>query len=118
MVGMTHVIGVAGVKRAMRMSAKTNLAIQRGLKRAGLYIQRESQKIVPVDTGALKNSAGTSSVGLGWHTTVAVFYTQSYAIYVHERTELRHKPGKQAKSLEDVVRKQRARILNIIAGGP
>jgi len=116
MVGMLNVVGVAGVRRAMRMSAGTRIAVERGLKRAGLFVQRESQKIVPVDTGALKNSAGTSSTGFGWNTTVAVFYTQSYAIYVHERTELRHKPGKRAKFLESVVREQRARILAIIAG--
>jgi len=35
---------------------------------------------------------------------VVVGYTQDYAVYVHERTELKHKPGKQAKFLESPAR--------------
>ena len=35
-------------------------ALEKGLVVAGLRIQREAQKLAPVDTGALKNSAFTS----------------------------------------------------------
>jgi|HubBroStandDraft_1064217.scaffolds.fasta_scaffold131066_2 hypothetical protein len=35
-------------------------ALEKGLVVAGLRIQREAQKLTPVDTGALKNSAFTS----------------------------------------------------------
>lgn len=88
--------------------------VARGLKKAGLFLQRESQKVVPVDTGALKNSAGTRSEGSGWDTDVVVFYTQSYAVYVHERTGLHHKPGKIAKFLETPAREKHDEILRIV----
>ncbi len=38
---------------------------EEGLLRSGLKLQRASQKLVPVDTGALKNSARTVIVPLG-----------------------------------------------------
>jgi hypothetical protein len=59
--------------------------MSKGLKRAGLFVQRESQKICPVDTGALRNSAFTRHTGQGADTVVEVGYTQNYAIFVHER---------------------------------
>lgn len=42
-------------KRAVRGGA----TLEQGLLLGGLRLQRESQKLVPVDTGALKNSAFT-----------------------------------------------------------
>jgi hypothetical protein len=56
----------------------------RGLSAAGLYLQRESQKIVPVQTGNLKNSAFTRRFGLGVKIDVIVGYTAVYAAFVHE----------------------------------
>ena len=54
------------------------------LKAAGLLLQRESQKLVPVDFGFLKASAYTRATGTGLATVVQVGYTASYAVYVHE----------------------------------
>ncbi len=34
-------------------------SLEEALLKSGLFLQRESQKLVPVDTGALKNSAFT-----------------------------------------------------------
>jgi len=59
-------------------------AFGKALKRAGLLVQRESMKVTPVDTGALKLSAFTMSEGKGTDTVVTVGYRQAYAIYVHE----------------------------------
>lgn len=59
----------------------------RGLKDAGLFLQRESQKIVPVQLGNLKNSAFTRRVEPGH---VVVGYTANYAVYVHENLEAAH----------------------------
>lgn len=118
MVQITEVVGVEEVlTRLKQAKVKAGLEIERNLKKAGLYLQRLSQKVVPVATGALKNSAGTRAKGAGVHTAVAVFYTQHYAIYVHERTDLRHKTGKQAKFLEQPAKEHRDDILRIIAGG-
>ena len=86
----------------------------RGLIRAGLYVHRESQKIVPVDTGALKGSSYTRHTGTGADMVVRIGYQQSYAVFVHERTELRHKPGKSAKYLEIPLRKGVKDMVKII----
>lgn len=45
---------------------------------------------------------------------VIVGFTQNYAIYVHERTELRHKPGKQAKFLETPARTMQGELFRIV----
>jgi len=63
----------------------------RGLKRAGLLLQRESQKIVPVDTGNLKASAFTRLEGSGWKAAAIVGYTAIYAVWVHEAVGMRLK---------------------------
>lgn len=79
------VIGLGTILTNLR-ARSTNLAIgfQRGAKKAGLYLQRESQKLVPVEYGPLKASAYTRAVGVGLTTVVYVGYTASYALYVHE----------------------------------
>lgn len=64
------------------------VGVSRGLFKAGLALQRESQRIVPVDTGALKASAFTSAKGSGFGTVVTVGYTADYALNVHERVEM------------------------------
>ena len=60
-----------------------------GLKLAGLYLQGQSQNIVPVDTGFLKASAITRAAGRGWNTLVTVAYTALYAMFVHENVEMK-----------------------------
>jgi hypothetical protein len=114
---MIKVIGVEEIQRKLREANVTlGSEIQRGLTKAGLFLQRESQKVVPVEFGILKNSAGTRVIGSGWYTDVVVFYAASYAVYVHERTELKHKKGKMAKFLETPARENKEKILKIIAG--
>ena len=46
-------------KRITQVTAKTG-SLEKGLLQGGLFLQRISQKVVPVDTGALKASAFTS----------------------------------------------------------
>lgn len=45
--------------KAIQLGASKGLSLLQTIMRAGLLLQRESQKQVPVDTGALKNSAFT-----------------------------------------------------------
>lgn len=49
------------VKREMRngVAGGRNITLKQALLKVGLRLQRESQKLVPVDTGMLKNSAFT-----------------------------------------------------------
>jgi len=103
--------------KALRGRGKTDaVAFERNMKRAGLFLQRESQRVVPIDTSNLKNSAFTRQVGAGWAIDVIVGYTAMYAVYVHENLEARHAPGKQAKFLEGPLRVHRQRIIRIIRG--
>jgi hypothetical protein len=106
--------------------------VELGLKTAGLYLQRESQLLVPVDFGILKASAFTRAFGKGFDTVVIVGYTAFYAMFVHEMVEMkgrglpRSAPSKgnywdpagrgQAKFLEAPARDEdrRKRMLNIV----
>lgn len=63
-------------------------AIGKGLRLAGLALQRESQLLVPVEFGVLKASAFTRAVGREANTVVTVGYTASYAIFVHEKVDM------------------------------
>jgi len=63
----------------------------RGVRIAGLRLQRESQRLVPVNFGVLKASAFTRAEGEGLGTEVNVGYTAAYAIYVHENVEMKLK---------------------------
>ena len=118
MADVTRITGVDSVIRKMRKSKKmTGKALEAGLKRGGLYVQRESQKVVPIDLGNLKNSAFTRAFRSGLRTVVVVGYTAFYAVYVHEDLKARHRPGKRNKYLEHPIREKRDRILKIIAQG-
>jgi len=88
--------------------------LPKALLTAGLFIQRESQKIVPVDTDVLRPSADTRMDPINSKPSVIVVYTTGYAIYVHEDMEARHSPGKQAKFLEQPLREKRKRVIEIV----
>lgn len=57
--------------------------VKKGLTKAGLDLQREAQRRVPVDTGNLKASAFTRLLPYQ-EPEVIVGFTAAYAIYVHE----------------------------------
>lgn len=98
---MVRINGVRQIRRMLRRTRqRTAAGAERGLIKAGLMLQRESQRIVPVDTGVLRNSARTRAEGSGFDTRVIVSYGTSYAIFVHEILTNNHKPGKSPKFLE------------------
>lgn len=102
------------VGRLLTKKGMVARGMERGLKKAALFLQAESQKIVPVDTGNLKNSAYTRTEGSGFETTAEVGYTADYAIYVHEDLEARHKPGKYAMYLLTPALAFREKMIDII----
>lgn len=112
--GLQGHTGLATAARAAK--ERLGAAVRANLFRAGLFLQRESQKIVPVDTGALRASAVTRAEGSGDTPSVVVSYSADYAVYVHENLETRHKPGKTAKYLETPLREKRARLVQIVEG--
>lgn len=85
---MANIVQVTGVKEVLlNMKFREKMledGMVRGLKKAGLHLQRESQKKAPVEFGNLKASAYTRAEGRGWKTSVLVGYTAAYALHVHE----------------------------------
>lgn len=124
--------GVQQVLLNLRIQQKVIAAnVARGLKTAGLMLQRESQKLVPVNLGNLKASAFTRATGQGFDTVVNVGYTANYALYVHEAVGMKLKGQKrtgfgakgkywdpqgraQAKFLEQPARTLTSDLLRII----
>lgn len=80
------------------------LLIGQNLIRAGYYIQRESMKIVPIQTGNLRDSAFHRFTGTGLQTRVQVGYTAAYALFVHEIVEYAHGSEFNAKHREKIAR--------------
>jgi len=97
----------------MRMEASK--ALQLGLNMGGLFLQRESQKLVPIDTDTLRLSAQTRPDPINGRPSTVVEYGTDYGIYVHKNLEARHAPGTQAKFLEQPFREKMDRIVEIIA---
>lgn len=102
--------------RARVRSRRTRYAagVERGIRKATAFLLRESLRLVPVDTGALRASARTRFEGEGLQTEGWVSYNTHYAIYVHEDLHARHAPGKTAKYLERPAREQAAEIRRIV----
>lgn len=112
-------VSVGGVKVVLKNLRRYKKMIpknvHRGMKKAGLFLQRKSQEVVPVDTGHLKSSAFTRGEGEGKNFIVIVGYTASYAIYVHENPNAFHLPPTQWKFLEDPAKRYRREMHLIIA---
>lgn len=120
---------VAELKRYTNSMA---VGVGLGLREAGVLLQKESQKSVPIEFGNLRASAYTIARGAGFGTSVDVGYTASYALYVHEKVGmvLRGQPrrpspphiGKywdpqgqgQAKFLEAPARRLAPQLIRII----
>jgi len=109
---------VRGVKKIVRnLKKQGRLAAHRcevGLKRAGLFLQRESLFICPIEWGNLRGSSFCRAKGKGYRVVVQVGYTADYAVYVHERLDLHHDAPTQAKFLEQPARTKRAEMFKII----
>ncbi len=85
--------GLATVRRKMAKAVRDQLKrTERALVRASLFLQRESQKVCPVEFGVLKNSAFTrlEVPAPAPVIKVRVGYTAAYAIFVHENLDALH----------------------------
>jgi len=132
---MASLVKITGMSTVLsnlkRAEASVGIRAAVGLKAAGIFLQRESQRLVPVDTADLKASAFTRSSGFGAATTVTVGYTKKYAMFVHEAVGMKLQGQKrtgegakgrywdpqgraQAKFLEEPSRRLRVQIRAII----
>lgn len=100
-----------GINKTAQQIAK---GFERGMKKAGLKLLRESQRITPVDTGALRASGRMRTEGKGIEIEVIVSYSTWYAVYVHEILWYYHKPPTQAKFLEQPFRQLRPQLVAMI----
>lgn len=104
--------------------------LSQNLLRAGLYLQRESQRLVPVEYGVLRNSAFTRREDTGRKFIVLVGYTAAYAIYVHEippypyktkkgklRSGAKHRAPTGWKYLERPYREKHKQLMKIVQDG-
>lgn len=100
------VTGLSSVLRNLKASkSEIGRGIERGLKRGGLFLQRESMKQVPVDLGNLRASGFTRSEKSGIDTEVTVGYTAEYAAAVHEKPMKRKGQPRQGNHLDGQKRK-------------
>jgi hypothetical protein len=114
MSAVLHIKGVKAAVKALEQQAKVRQQrLHAGLKKGGLFLQRESQKIVPVQYGILRASAFTRAEGEGKDFFVRVGYTAQYAIFVHENLDSHHEVG-QAKFLEAPAREKTSQLIAII----
>jgi len=87
-----------------------------GVRKAAIFIQGESQEVVPQRLGVLINSAFTDAEMTGRGPVARVGYTALYAPFVHEMPESNNftKPGTGPKFLQRPISENHGPILNII----
>lgn len=113
---MSTVQGSKEIAAALKKHQKgLTKGMEIGLFRAGTFLQRLSQKLVPVDDNVLKPSANTrwAEPMMPGKPEVVVSYSTDYAVYVHEDLNAKHKIG-QAKYLETPYRVYKDVMVGIV----
>ncbi len=113
---MASLVKITGMRKVLLNLKRSNKILGRkfeaGLKSGGLLLQREAQKITPVDKNNLRPGARTRKIsGIGFNVDVVVEFLAEYAVYVHEDLEAKHAEGTSAKYLEKPARQKRKEIL-------
>lgn len=117
---MADMIKITGMQQVIRninaARNKISTGIDRGLIRGGQFLQAESMKICPVNTGNLRASAFTRKAYIGRH-HVIVGYTAFYAGFVHENLNAAHGKAFNIKYADRIARRglreKRARKLGM-----
>jgi len=95
-------------------------AFERGLKKAAEFVKTESQKLVPVDTGALHDSSEVVNIGKdGFKAVYGVSYGYGlepfdYSWLQHYVLYYSHTPPGQALYLSEVIETRKDEIVAII----
>lgn len=104
--------GMDALQKAMsgKSGDEAKVVLKMALYQEAQLIMKDSLRLVPVDTTALKQSGGIEPpVTRGDRISVQMGYggaASAYALKQHEDLTLRHKAGKQAKYLENPARKR------------
>lgn len=103
---MARITRFTGLKQVLlrmkREQSMQGVNVERGLKKAGLFLLAKSMKEVPVEHGVLKASGFVRHKGSGFSTKVYVGYTAAYAIYVHENMDATHGEAFNMKHSADI----------------
>ena len=116
MANVAEIRGVANVVKAIQRKGRTSVErLTHGLEMAGHFLLRESQLVVPIDTGNLRGGGFRRTEDANTlNVRVLVGYVAAYAIYVHEMMDVHHQPGKQAKYLTGPMHEKNAEIKRIV----
>ena len=105
---LAKVKGVQQIIKNMGRARKSVAAgVSSGLVKGGRFLQRESQLLVPVNLGNLKNTAFTRKTSSGLTTHVVVGYTAGYATFVHEDLDKVHGKAFNTKYAAEIAGKGR-----------
>jgi hypothetical protein len=95
-----------------RVEATVSGGEAEGLLLGAEHLLGVSRSVCPIEEGTLIRSSGTDVDG----DSASVYYDTVYARYQHERLDLRHDPGRQAKYLEEPAETEAPVIFALIAG--
>jgi len=126
MLTATATFDLSNFQRIKKIVPGVSLVIKDALDEYAEKVLAESQTLVPVETGNLRDSGEIDyiDVGGGNFPQVAITYTADYALYIHEDLQLNHPNGGQAKYLEqpmnedapELIKNIQTRITNLIMG--
>lgn len=102
------------LKALVKIGTEKPKKMLKGMLRAGNYLKRMSQEIVPVDSSDLKSSCKVTEDNDYTPPHVLVTYSTDYAVYVHEDLDAQHAEGTQAKFLEDAFFEGEQDMIDII----
>lgn len=104
MAGRVELHGLDDLIRQVDRGMDPQKTVERALFAEAQTVLNESKKIVPVDTGTLKNSGRVERPKVSQkETSIEITYggaAAGYALFVHENPTARHAPGKTYKFLE------------------
>ena len=98
------------IRNLAQYASRLSLAMDAAVSASAGTVMVESQELCPVATGALRESAATAAEVQDGVITAVVGYTASYAVPVHEKTEIQHTTG-EAKYLENALKIYETRYL-------
>jgi hypothetical protein len=118
--------GIGGVELAlMKVTLRYKRGYAQGVEKGLNKVLKDSQKMVPFDTGALKSTGRIEMTGTGFNTRGYVMYggdvtgfgaktNVHYAVIVHEATHINFKGGKEAKYLEKAIDRNKDYVRRLI----
>lgn len=96
------------IRKIIHESVFQGDGLEAGCLRAGMFLQRKSQEVVPIDTGALRASAFTA-LAEEEDAVAGVAYGQSEAIRIAELNRRTQKKQRQREKAQGKARKGRSR---------